>query len=38
MEAHMADISKSTKSSAPGFVPPAFGETGRKQFEAVLEV
>jgi hypothetical protein len=38
MEAHMADIGKSTKSSAPGFVPAAFGETGTKQFEAPLEV
>jgi hypothetical protein len=32
----MADIGKSTKSTAPGFVPAAFGETGRKQFEAAL--
>src|SRR6516164_2968477 len=38
MEAHMAEIGRSTKSSAPGFVPAAFGETGRKQFEAALEV
>jgi len=34
----MADISKSTKSSEPGFVLAAFGEMGSKQFEAVLEV
>ena len=34
----MAEIGRSAKSSAPGFVPAAFGETGRKQFEAALEV
>ena len=33
----MADIGKYMTSSVPGFVPP-FGETGRKQFEAALEV
>jgi hypothetical protein len=38
MEAHMADTGKSTKSSAPSFVPAAFGEMGRKQFEAALEI
>jgi len=38
MEAYMAEIGRSAKSSAPGFVPAAFGETGRKQFEAALEV
>jgi Phasin protein len=38
MEAHMAEIGRSAKSSAPGFVPAAFGETGKKQFEAALEV
>ena len=37
METDRTEIGKSTKSSAPGFVPAAFGEMGRKQFEAALE-
>ncbi len=32
------DSDKSTKSSAPSFVPAAFGEMGRKQFQAALEM
>jgi Phasin protein len=38
MEAHMAETGKSAKFSAPGFVPAAFGEMGRKQYEAALEM
>jgi Phasin protein len=39
MEAYMAyDTDKSTRSSAPGFGPGAFGEMGKKQFEAAVEM
>jgi hypothetical protein len=39
MEAYMAyDTDKSTRSSAPGFVSGAFGEMGKKQFEAAVEM
>ena len=32
------DADKSTRSSAPGFGPGAFGEMGKKQFEAAVEM
>jgi hypothetical protein len=39
MEAYMAyDTDKSTRSSVPGFGPEAFGEMGKKQFEAAVEM